>query len=152
MPLARREEILNRVFEVLETIPNAVTIARNRGLMDNDMRPCILLLDADEQTIVTGAGRGRQKMQPVIVKMMPQIFVVLKTKKPQNDGIGPELNDYRGKIITALNDDAQLLALIGPNGDISYDGCLTDMKTGSTMEGQMQLDFSITTVMDPNRN
>jgi hypothetical protein len=71
-------------------------------------------------------------MQPVIVKMMPQIFVVLKNKKPQNDGIGPELNDYRGKIIRALAYDAQLLALIGPNGDISYDGCLTDMKTGST--------------------
>jgi hypothetical protein len=152
MSLARREEILNRVFEILETIPGLVTKARNRGLMDNDMRPCGLLLDADEQTIVTGAGRGRQKMQPVIVKMMPQIFIVLKGKKPANEGVGAELNDYRAKIITALNDDAQLLALIGPNGDISYDGCLTDLKNGSTWDGQMQLDFSITTIMDPNRN
>jgi hypothetical protein len=57
MSLALREEILNRVFEILETVPNLVTIARNRGLMDNDMRPCALLMDADEQTIVTGAGR-----------------------------------------------------------------------------------------------
>jgi hypothetical protein len=70
-------------------------------------------------------------------------------KKPTNALVGEELNTYRGVLVKAIAADAQLLALIGPNGDMSYDGCETDLNTGMPMEGQMLLSFSFSVPMDP---
>lgn len=158
MPLPRREEILAQLFTTLDGMKagqpslDIQTVKRNRGLLDNDMRTALVLLDGDEQTIVTGDRRGRQKMSPVLVRMRPQVFAILKIKKPQNEGVGTDLNTLRAAIIKAFADDAQLLALIGPNGDLSYDGCETDLKTGSSLEGQIQMNFSIVTALNPYSN
>jgi hypothetical protein len=39
--------------------------------------------------------------------------------------------------------------LITANGDITYDGCETDLKTGMEMVGTMQLSLSISHPFDP---
>jgi hypothetical protein len=75
--------------------------------------------------------------------------VVLKLKKPANEMVGQLVNTFRGRIISAIAADAQLMALIGSNGGITYDGCETDLKTGSPLEGELQLNFSITVPCDP---
>ena len=158
MSLNRREEILGRMFEILDGMKAAnpglsiQTVKRNRGLLDNDMRTALVLLDGDETTQLVGERRGRQKMSPVLVRMKPQVFAILKIKKPQNEGVGTDLNALRAAIIKAFADDAQLLALIGPNGDIAYDGCETDLKTGMSLEGQVQMSFSLLTVLNPYSN
>lgn len=156
MSINKREEILSRLFTILEAMdapagfPEFETAVRNRALLDNDKCPALALLDGDETTKATGAGRGRIRMAPVIVTLHPQVFVLLKLKKPQNEAVGTHINAYRGGVIKAFAGDAQLLALIGPNGDITYDGCETDLKTGMEMTGQVQLNFSISCVLDPN--
>lgn len=152
--LDKREDILSRLFAILNAItdpetPN--TVARNRGLLDNDARPALVLLDGDERVSLPGNNRGRQRMSPCLVTMMPQIFIITKLKKPQNEGIGELLNSFRVSIVKAIADDTELIALLGSNGDLSYDGCLTDLKTGSSVQGEMQLDFSLTTLLDPYR-
>ena len=144
-----REEILARMFTILATVTGMTSTFRNRGLIDNDQRPALVLLDGDDSTKTTGSGRGRGRMSPVIISMSPQVFVVLKLAKPQNEHVGTDLNAVRSEIIAKFASDDELLALIGTSGDISYDGCETDLKSGSPMEGQMRLDFTITTVMNP---
>lgn len=158
MSVHRREEILARMFELLETLKSApipvderlVTVVRNRGKLEQDKRPAAYLLDGDE----TGAPpepsvRGRVRMSPRLVTMNPQVFVVLKTKGPQNELVGQTLNIHRGRIINLFASDAQLQALIGTNGELTYDGMLTDLKTGNAMEGEMQLNFSIRYFVNP---
>lgn len=149
MSLLKRERILSRLEAIGLTIPSFETYARNRGLMDNDQRPVWILLDGDERTKLGGTGRGRRQMSPVLVTMRPQIWVSVKTRKPLNKEIGQELNLHRVNIISAIANDAVLLTEITPNGDIGYEGFETDLKSGSTLDGTMRLDFAITYPMDP---
>jgi len=149
MSINRREEVLARLFAILQAQDGFQTFKRNRGLLDNDVLPAILLLDGDETTRTSGERRGRVKMSPVIVTMRPQIFVLLKNVKPNNIDVGTLLNTYRGAIVRAIAADTQLAALVGPNGDMSYDGAETDLKSGMPMEGQMQISVSISCPLDP---
>lgn len=153
MSVNKREEVLTRLLDILNDpalVPDINSCVRNRGLLSNEQLPGIIMLDGDETSRKLADDRGRQRMSPVITVLHPQIFIVLKNKKPKNVDVGTELNTYRGAIIKAISADAQLLALIGPNGDITYDGCETDLKTGMPMEGEMMLAFSIACVLNPN--
>jgi len=152
MALGRREDILVRLMEILEAVQGYSAVARNRGDMDQNRRPALVLLDGDETSNLNGSGRGRVKMSPAIVTMRPQVFILLKTTRPQNEDVGTDLNTRRGVIISAIADDAALITLLGPNGGIAYEGCETDLKSGGSLEGQMRLDFALTTTLNPYAN
>lgn len=150
MSVNRREEIFEQLFTILGTVTGFETKVRNRALRSNDDLPGIVLMDGDETATKNEPGRGRPGMATSLTVMQPQIFILLKNKLPTNTNAGQELNAFRGEIIRAIAADAQLKALIGPNGAITYDGCETDLKSGGALEGEMQLNFSITSVMNPN--
>lgn len=149
MSVNRREEILARLFAICEAQDVFLTKVRNRGLLANDILPAIALLDGNETSKTNGGGRGRGRMSPAIVTMRPQIFLLGKDKKPTNELVGQTLNTYRGVLVKAIAADAQLLALIGPNGDMTYDEAVTDLNTGMQMKGEMHITLSITVPMDP---
>ena len=147
-----REAILARLEVVLAAIAGIESFARNRGLRDNDSRPGIVLLDGDESERPPRVGRnvaGRQSMLPVFMAMRPQVFVLMDTRKPQNVGIGTDINAFRTAIIRAVAADATLRALVGTNGDIVYNGSETDLKSGSPLDGEMRLDFTFSYFVDP---
>lgn len=151
----KREEILVRLFELMgESYIDAKTVVRNRGLLKEDDRPAVAILDGDERARLTGDGqgrgtRGRVGMGPQLMTMTPQIFFVPKLRRPQNEGIGTEVNQYRDVIIRVIAQDPQLLAILGGNGSVAYMGCETDLKSGASLDGQCRLDFWFTYVMDP---
>jgi hypothetical protein len=148
----KRESILARLEIVLAAIAGISSFARNRALRDNDARPGIVLLDGDESERPPRVGRnvaGRQAMLPVMMAMKPQVFVLMDTRLPQNVDIGPDLNAFRTAIIDAIANDATLLTLVGTNGDIVYNGCETDLKSGSPLDGQARLDFTLAYFLDP---
>lgn len=145
---AHREEILAQLFSILGGMSDFVSKVRNRGLLDNDARPAVALLDGDERQRIA-AQRGGGRMAPSILQMTPQVFILLKTKKPVNENVGQDLNSLRVKVIQAFANDATLRTLVGANGDMTYDGCDTDLKTGASMEGQMQMFFTISTAFNP---
>lgn len=150
----KREQILVRLLAILDDIDDFETVGRNRGFKDNDARPCAILLDNDEEIRVTGDRRGRQRMQVTVTTMRPQIHVVAKVMKVTNldaDGvnIGTILNSYRILITDAIAKDLDLLNLVGPNGDVAYEGCETDLKLGDNMEGQMLVKLALSYAFDP---
>lgn len=151
MSIDRREEVLARLFAILDDIEGRETCVRNRGILDNDKLPALILLDGDETTKTLSGGntRGRTGLSVSLVTMTPQIFVVLKLKKPANELVGQLVNTFRGRILNAIAADEQLKAIIGPNGGMTYDAMETDLKTGSPLEGEAQLNFSITVPCDP---
>lgn len=155
-----REPILARIYAILETFKSAptplnmrlITTSRNRGKLDNEKLPAGFLLDGDERTTLSASGKSRNRMSPVLVTMTPQIFIVLKLIGAKNsETLGPLLNEYQKMILKGLATDATLLSLIGSNGDLSYDGMITDLKTGMPMEGEAQLNLSIRYFMNPYR-
>lgn len=155
MSYDRREAILQRIFAILQTItgPAVVdgvpSIFRNRGEIPADKLPALVLLDGRETIAIPTAGKGGI-LAPTVYTLMPQVFVVLQpTPDNSNAGKGEELSDYRMRLLKAFASDEQLFALLGSNGEIQHLGGDTDFQTGSTMLGQMQLNLSITYVLNP---
>lgn len=151
-----REDVLARIFVIMGTVPGIVTNARNRGLMTNEKRPAQVLLDGDELprlSVDTRRIKGIQAlMAPQIVSLRPEVFYLPTEKRPNNDtpaNIGSEANAWRLDFLQRLWTDAPLAAILGSNGSLVYNGCETDMKSGSAMSGEIKLDFLCNYVLKP---
>lgn len=157
-----REDILRRLVEVLQTgVPGLRNVFRDRDQMKKDMLPAAVVLDGSEQLfgspdqIQTRDG----KMPPVVMTMMPQIWLsVIPRDKVDNltvDGVdnpvGEELSAFRMLIRAAVDNDPTLLALLTQNGQLVYMGCETDMTIGSSIKGNMMLQYHIRYVLMPSR-
>lgn len=151
----KRELLLARLLTILKTVEGMETCARNRGLMKNDKRPAIILLDGDESVATQPVTRSNSAgLTPTINTARPEIYVLLKEARPTNEiaegvTVGTELNRLRIDITTKIATDADLIALLGPNGRMRYLGCVTDLKSGSPLSGELRLDFSFNYVFDP---
>jgi hypothetical protein len=149
----KREAILQRMLAILRTITpvdDVPSIHRNRGEIPPEELPALVLLDGREVIRVPTTGKGGI-LQPTVFTLQPQVFVVLRpTPNDTNEGIGELLSDYRMKLLKAFKDDDSLIAMLGSNGEINYLGHETDMQTGLTMLGQMQMLFSLSYVLNPS--
>jgi hypothetical protein len=160
MTVDPRENILNQMVVIAQAVTGIETTARNRGLMSNDKRPLIILLDGDETpklSLDTRRLRGRSlSMGPQIVTMKPEVYIIPKEPRPIGEeggvNIGTTINDIRTRYIKEIWADATLTTLIGTNGSIVYNGMSTDLKSGSTLSGQMRLDFVINYVLATTGN
>lgn len=146
MILARLNSILGGlVIELTDgkTISNG-HIVHNRDELPEELVPGIILLDADEVRDLrfpNNSGRG-ERPGPGMMKMTPEVYVVLDVRKPKNINVGEDLNLARAAIIDLIYHDSQLQAFTGSSGGITYDGCVTDLARNRTMKGQMGLSFT----------
>lgn len=151
----RREAILERLVELAgEEYISAATVVRNRALLKQDIRPAVAILDGDEVARVTGDGLGlgrggRVGMTAQLMTMRPEIFLVLDSRKIQNVGIGEDVNAFRMTLINVIAHDPALLAILGSNGSIAYMGMVTDLKSGSRLDGEVKFEFAFTYLLDP---
>lgn len=134
----RREQILCRLTELLGTIDGINLVARNRDEISEKSRPAIMLLDADE-SVEIGPDGAKPPRSPALISMTPEIYVILGATPEE---VGSILNAFRARIIKAILTDETLSSLVGPNGQIRYDGCATGLSRGRSMEGEMGLSFS----------
>ena len=156
MAFDKREAILRRMLAILGTISGpavvdgAPSIFRNRGEVPVEKLPALVLLDGKEDIKLSTSGRGGI-LAPTTFTLQPQVFVVLKPREDvSNNGIGEELSRWRMCLLKAFSTDDSLLAMLGSNGEINYLGHETDMQTGSTMLGQLQMLFALTYVLNPS--
>lgn len=140
----KRELILDRIFDILSGIRGVTTIVRNVDEMPEASRPCLVLIDGDEARSDTSRGIG---MQPVVMVMSPVIAIGVSSTPSQ---VGTDANALRVKILPAILGDAQLTALMGKNGRISYDRADGKLSHGSLMACDLQLVFSIYYPLDPS--
>lgn len=148
-----REDMLSRILEIMGTVAGITSVVRNRALRDNESRPAMVLLDGDETPRLTSdlqRLRGRASiMLPQIMVLRPEIYILLKEGRPQNDAVGEQLNAYRVDFLTKVWNDTTLAQIVGSNGSMVYVGCETDLKSGSALTGQMKLDFAFNYVLQP---
>jgi hypothetical protein len=136
------------------TVPNTVTsipaanFSRDRNQLQKFDVPAILLLDGDETRDMSKprAQRGlvENGIPSQIMKMTPEIYVVLDTRTILNVNAGKDLNTARLAILATLFPDRTLQKIIGPEGDINYDGSITDFSRNRTMKGQLGISITFT--------
>ena len=151
----KREELLAQLEAALATVAGVVTCVRNRGLLRDEQRPAIVILDGDEQTDVQALPSRTANMAKSMVTAKPEIFFLSKEYRPVNKksdekNIGTVLNEARAAVTAKIAGDSVIRGLLGPNGRLQYTGCITDLKSGSALSGEMRMDFSFTYVFDPN--
>ena len=154
-----REAILERLETVLGNVTGITAVYRDRGEMPIEKLPAAVLLDGSEIIAQQVPPMKSVRMPPAMFTLVPQVFVVLKPRDDMTnttlDGIdapiGPELSAYRLQIMDAVINDPTLLGLVGSNGQILYRGCDTDMQSGSSMIGQLQMHFEFTYTLMPPR-
>lgn len=156
----KREMILAHMLLLLGTVTDtfnpsqSLNIFRNRAEIPIDKLPAVVLLDGKENLrwpkILPVATRGGA-LVPAVYDLHPQVFIILKPRDDiQNEGVGEELSGLRMQVLKALIHDDSLRAMLGSNGEINYLGHATDLQTGHTVLGQMQLNFQLSYVFDPN--
>lgn len=140
----KREQILTRLHEILEEQkPDAKTVARNEVLTDDDHKPALLLLDADEEAD-DNDPRGRPAYAPRRVRLFPEMYVAVQAKPEE---VGQVLNQWRARLVKAILTDTLLKDLAGANGDIRYEGCGTALAGGRSMQGEMKLVISVAYIL-----
>lgn len=157
----RRQMILDRCWDLFSGFsldllggPNGAVqikpgnVARNRADLQAEKVPGILLLDADEirdsRQLQPNPGSQMTRMPAQIMKMTPETYIVLDTRPVGNENFGKDLNTTRLAILNLVMTDEQLWRIVGSNGNIVYDGCVTDLARNRTMKGQMGLSFTFT--------
>jgi hypothetical protein len=157
--LASREDILAQIETTLASISGVATCARDRGLLETDELPAIILLDGREDIVQTNVAAMKSvKMPFAIFRLQPQIFLILPqrddaTNTTVNNGlyqpVGPQLSYWRDAILAALINDPTLIGLLGSEGQIVFRSSETDMQTGSTLQGQLRLQVDFHYVWQP---
>ena len=158
--LDRRQQVLDRVFTLLSELtiplqgaPNGPvsiikpnTVVRNRNQMQSDELPAIVMLDADEvrdpRAQMPPPGRVQNAMPDQVMRMTPEIYVVLEVRPVTNLNVGEDLNTARLAILGALMADPTLQSIVGGNGNMTYDGSVTDLARNRTMKGQLGISIT----------
>jgi hypothetical protein len=157
----RRELVLARLVALLGNLtipllggPNGAVsivpgnIVHNRNELPADKVPGIIILDADEvkNPRQTPPTRGLQEghVGPHVINMTPEIYVVLDVRGIQNQNVGEDLNTARLAILRAVLPDRTLQQIVGANGNISYDGSVTDLARNRQMKGQLGISITFT--------
>lgn len=148
-----RELLLTRLWTIMGATPDIKTFVRNRQLLETEKRPGMVLLDGDETPRLSLDLRrlqGRaQLMAPQIVQLRPEIYILLAEGRPRNEQVGQELDAFRIAFLKAVWEDVTLATIVGSNGSMAYNGCVTDLKSGSALTGQMRIDFIINYTLKP---
>lgn len=162
MTTDRRELILDRIYDLLSelsipilgdgangpTLIAAGNIVRNQHDLDEKAVPGIILLDADEvksqRQVRPERGHRENGVPDSVIKMTPEIYVVLDTRGVTNVNVGQDLNTARLAIMGTILPDLTLQSIVGDNGDIVYDGCVTDLARNRLMKGQLGISITFT--------
>jgi hypothetical protein len=164
MTTDRRELILDRVFDLLSElsipiqgpVPPAVpvtsipagNIVRNMNELDKTKVPGIILLDADEMKSprqqLPERGQVENGVPDSIMKMTPEIYVVLDVRDRTNANVGQDLNAARLAILGAILPDLTLQSIVGASGNIVYDGVVTDLARNRSLKGQLGISITFT--------
>lgn len=158
MAIDKREMILLRLEALLGKVSGIATVCRDRGELEGVALPAAVLLDGKEDLVTDVGGRSLNAMPAAVFSLQAQIFIVLKPRDDASNStlagvaapIGPELSSYRMAVLKAIIKDDTLVALCGSNGQVVYNGCVTDMQTGGEMTGQLQLNFSFSYALKPS--
>lgn len=155
--MSTREDILLHLESLLAGVTPITGVYRDRADLPKEKCPGVILLDGREEIAMQLGPQNRPKMPPAIFALKPQIFVICKLRDDMRNEtlgglpapIGPELTMYRDQILALIVNDPTLVSLVTETGKIIYMGCETDMQTGSSMEGQLRMDFEFHYVLFP---
>lgn len=140
-----REAILARLLNVAAAVDTSLSKRRNETDVSGSNLPAVILFDGEEVARETDPA-GRNALTLRHVDMTPEVQFRLEAKA---EDVGTKLNLYRAKLIDAVLQDTELLALTVNHRSIRYQGSMTATERGRSMEGGIGVAFTFTYLMQP---
>jgi hypothetical protein len=147
MSADNREAIMVRLLAVAATVTGINEVARNKPDMSGSKLPAIVLMEGAEDVDEGDLGDGKPQ-GPVRVTMIPQL-VLWVSGKPEE--IGTTFNTLRQRLIKAVLNDTQLIALTLNGRRARYAGVKGPMIAGEMVFTQMVVEFRFTYVLQPGQ-
>lgn len=137
-----REAIILRLMAICE-VTSGFVVHRNRTAIPEDQRPCIVVLDGDEET---EEQYGRNGMSPSRVTMTPAVVALVED---DSEDVGTVLNALRAQIIYAILSDSTLTNLTLNNDGPRYLGMAFATEAGRKISGQAEIQFGLSYLLNP---
>lgn len=140
----RREAILARMLVLAAAVEGVETARRNQLVTDDLQCPVIMIFDGAETPRDSDPQR-RQPTTPRRVDMQPVISIKVSES---SETVGTEMNRIRAAYLKAMAEDETLIALTHDRVGFRYDGCTPVVDEGRLVEGHMQLQVSLTYILN----
>ncbi len=141
---SKREQIIQRVFEIVNGIDDLKFIARNVREFDDTQLPGAGVIEGDE-VVQDDEVSGRPSAKPYLVIATPQVFVRAKA----TGDVGTDLNLLTARIQKAVTSDPELNNLSFKGSGIRYAGLNSLLHSGRSMVGAYALLFQIKYLLIP---
>src|SRR4030095_3144801 len=92
--MSKREDILSRLFVILNTVEDLKLVARNLDEFPEAVRPMAILLDGDEEAVAELARPWVKGKAYTVVQMNPLIVVSMGGK---SEDVGPDINELMAR-------------------------------------------------------
>lgn len=163
-----REAILSELATALGGVSGIASFWRNRGggLPVGADLPAIVLFDGRERNDMDPSRLKSVVTPPVIVTLSVEIWIIPKKRDTVENAtqgnvdapIGPELSSWRMLVLDAVLNNVTLTGdqrtsygILGPSGQIIYQGADTDLRGGQDMRGLMALAIDFKYLLTPPR-
>jgi hypothetical protein len=130
----RREPILARLLELAKAVQGIAAAERNVLDLTKLARPGIAIRDGGETPTVLPRNERRVTVQ--LMQMTPGVIVYVGAGAKE---AGTLANLYLGRLLAAVNNDSDLLALTGTNGEIRYEGASLEDPEPEGREARMEI-------------
>ncbi|MGR9317289.1 hypothetical protein ACU8LZ_12660 [Rhizobium leguminosarum] len=140
-----RELILVRLGLVIAGVEDIRKVKRNELDQNESILPLAVILDGDE-TANDSDPVSRPPTAPRIMTMTPEIYIIVTDKAAS---VGTKINLLRCRVISAIANDAEIIALTKDREGGRYEGAASGLSRGRSMMGEVGLSFSFRYVLRP---
>lgn len=138
-----RELIIQRIMAICE-VTSGFVVLRNRTMIPEDQRPCVVVLDGDEET---EEQFGKSGMTPARVTMRPAVYAMIED---DSEDIGTAMNALRSQIIYAVLSDPTLTGYTLNGNGARYLGMQMAVENGRKVSGAGEIQFGLTYLLNPS--
>jgi hypothetical protein len=131
----QREVILSRLVTLCGSIGGVQSVARNRLDVAGLVRPAVVIHDGLEQLLDAPSDMHHSELQRM--ELVPLIMVIVRGGGTADPGV--LMSSYRSQIVAGILRDSAILAAIGTNGRIRYDGCAVAAPDAEAKEHRIEL-------------
>lgn len=139
----RREPILARLLVLAKGVQGIAAAERNVTDLTNLKRPGIVIRDGSVQRVTV--PRNQQRVSPQMMQLTPPIVIYVGAGSKDQ---GPLASLYLDRFLQAVFNDAELLALVSTNGEISFEAASLEDPEPEGREARMEITLTLTYPFD----
>lgn len=136
----QREVILARLVALAAEIDGVNAVVRNTLDVAGLARPAVVIHDGTELVATAPDDIRARNSSLQIMELSPLLMVIVRGGGSADPGVLMSL--YRSQIVAGILRDSAILAAIGTNGRVRYEGCAVAVPDAEAQEHRIELSLT----------